>query len=1514
MPHNNNNKTDDKKEAAATTTTTTTRRTRTIMMRRRALFAGIWGSLLLLIRAQTDVSALPPWPCPGPCWITEDTRSRAAIDQLSGQWAPGCPLCSDYTTIPCGFGQVIVTTPTDGPVCRSCGSAALTAAHRVSIPTVFPSCTAPNATMCARNYFADPANQTGACLPCLAVTPGCPDGYYPRPCVTAADSLTAQCAPCMLPVLPNNNGSVHMYGAGFAFGDCSQQPLLSLADTSGCAYFQTPKWGTGYCAVWCRPGFAMVAAAVGALGLPTCRACATACPPGFYPPPCPGGFASGLQSPNCLACDAGLLPLNANWTTTPSSSSLAATWCTWQCSATGYFALNGICVPCPSAFSYGPLRCLQAGLRWLGCGGSSGGGCAPCTAACVRGATYLRADVYLPACQCAPCDAPTPGATFIVRNCTNVTNTLLDDCGACAPGVSFQAARCSPVADTLCVPCTPPAPGRLLLAPCVPSADARYGACPAGLACNGSATPFACTAPLIASAGGVCVCPPATTMMMTTGGCVPIACRAGTFPDPQTDGCTPCPAAAGLVMTTRPGVLGFDACGCVPGYIRRVAYVGVAQGDNNNNGLLTVQQQVACWPCGDLGCAFGLQRQTPCDGFGYAEPECVCGVGPGMALSVPARLDAPCAVTCAPGFRPAYNNNAAVTPGLFDLFSFVLFPSSSTTTSLLVAGGGGNTKNNNNLNNNNNNKNGTTTTQQPPCAPFRRAVPILDAAVLAVCDNAQGDVLVIRTDSGEWEPLNLTLFEIETQRAEIRGRDLVAHADQSAGGLVWFLFGYWGLCGPNLDTAVPGPCAAFELLLFAPAASTTATTGCAAGVCVLQGSFLWGNQFPAEGLQEGAGTPTVAAWAPSGFMGARTREGALFFFFLAENDNNGDGFLQLARYDIVFYDATIKYDARAADPVTLLGPAAVALLPGLMGIRALAPAMDGLYVAGSNSNGVVGVWRVACVDAACALGLSSAQPAAWSSALLATTTTTTTTGNNNNTADGSGDVVVGMHTLPASTTRHLLVLLLLSGGGMLTTRTVDLWNGLVAPGVTVGGIWAMGGGGLTAIVSPQTTTWWRPGEVQACGLDGFATLAAPSAFSSILLSPLTTTTGGCRPLQCVREMPCGANSVRAPGATACGCLPGYALDPSSDHRACLPCADAHQPHSSPSYYYYCPGGNAPPTPCQPHAMVLLHSDAPAASASDCVCLAGFLLFRGVCLPCPTSLWCPFNGTLAPLACHGGGTTLTDGSVSPLDCLCPPRTYGLACLPCDDSMECGAYPIRLSLVTLAIDAWGPIASGSVLDACLLGFADATTLVYPVLGISTASLQTAVQQSASALAWSWIVVLPAGAAGNLTACLAPQFAALDARVLFAPRDVRIVQAQSCGGAHWEWNGDVHAQACTCVAGYQQMQTVLFGVQCVPCLNGTARARRSPGGCLPCAADANEHAPFLGMSACACVPGFERGGDAGLCVPLSTSSSSSSSSSDAPGWYTQFFSAPTALVLTSLGAGTAALVFSVVLACML
>jgi hypothetical protein len=667
----------------------------------------------------------------------------------------------------CDYGQAFNENDKG---CIDCGNnnGALAAAHRVPPPTILPSdCDLYNLTLlpveCDRNAFYDAqayppdgASTAGiVCTPCLPVSAQCPPGHFSKVCVTRYDDVSASCAPCTIPRLPST--SVFEYGAGLAFPDCRamQREGVTL-DTAACAYFQTPKWGQGYCAVHCGAGFVRTGAAPPFFGLPECTPCQTACPPGTYPPSCPaGGGLAATTAGKCQPCPTttggggeGDKPADANWTT----------GCEWRCPLPGFYGASGVCVACPSADdSTAVSECLQSEYgRWLGCSGSSAGECRQCDAerllgGCVSGETFLQAEVHMEACRCAPCtrlaEEEAEGALFffVARNCSDTADAVLQACdSACARlGVAaYRTANCSRFADTRCVPCTaadtPAARGKRLLAACAADADARYAPCPAEYACNGtSPLPYQCPAPLVAR-GGLCVCPPATR----AGGeipllCAPIVCPQGAYPDPLLDGCSNCSSSSSdggaeeeeeVAARTLPGVLGFGACACPSGFLRRASVGGA-------------RQRLECWPCGDLACAPRTERQTRCPGHLEEEPACACGTGPGMALLRPTTTpDAPCASQCHVGFIPTDTADAAaaalapttmimMTMMMHDAFSFLRTPDDGWRRLSLAP-----------------------QPQAAACPGPKRVVPLGGGApgdaLLVLCGGTDGALLLVRGDTG----------------------------------------------------------------------------------------------------------------------------------------------------------------------------------------------------------------------------------------------------------------------------------------------------------------------------------------------------------------------------------------------------------------------------------------------------------------------------------------------------------------------------------------------------------------------------------------------------------------------------------------------------------------------------------------------------------------------------------------------------------------------------------------------
>ncbi len=137
---------------------------------------------------------------------------------------------------------------------------------------------------------------------------------------------------------------------------------------------------------------------------------------------------------------------------------------------------------------------------------------------------------------------------------------------------------------------------------------------------------------------------------------------------------------------------------------------------------------------------------------------------------------------------------------------------------------------------------------------------------------------------------------------------------------------------------------------------------------------------------------------------------------------------------------------------------------------------------------------------------------------------------------------------------------------------------------------------------------------------------------------------------------------------------------------------------------------------------------------------------------------------------------------------------------------------------------------------------------------------------------------------------------------------------------------------MAGYEEVVTEAFGRQCFPCPNGTHRPRRRAGGCTWCsAANFETGGRYLGMAQCDCIKGYARSsssssssgsGSGGACQPTTTTTTTTNDDDDAsPDWYRRIISIrgtltgdPALVVLLSIGGAAAALVFTLVLVCVL
>jgi hypothetical protein len=239
-----------------------------------------------------------------------------------------------------------------------------------------------------------------------------------------------------------------------------------------------------------------------------------------------------------------------------------------------------------------------------------------------------------------------------------------------------------------------------------------------------------------------------------------------------------------------------------------------------------------------------------------------------------------------------------------------------------------------------------------------------------------------------------------------------------------------------------------------------------------------------------------------------------------------------------------------------------------------------------------------------------------------------------------------------------------------------------------------------------------------------------------------------------------------------------------------------------------------------------------------------------------------------------------------------------------------------MAAISIHGWGPSGGNEIIDACLrstLGDIDHFQL-FSVLGASQQALIDTLQQSASSLVWDWIVLIrdtsPLTVAVGVQTCAEARFEELTVDVLAKAVQRQIRVASSCGGRHWEWNGDPKGEGCGCIGGYEEVNTVAYGRHCIPCPNGTYRPRYSEAGCVPCSAELFEEGAYLGMSECACVRGYARDSRTRFCQPENLGVSLLSSSNQRIGVFLSTHA--TLLLLLSIGSGAAALMFAAVLAC--
>ena len=744
----------------------------------------VWLSFLLFY---SGCCSDLPWPCPGVCWSHPSETDMVGTGETL--WDTACPHCSDVTH--CAYG----TYPHSENNCGGCSDIE-PSWHWTSKPTNIIQDCAIESFVCDKGYYNPLSTfNGGACMPCFAEGMiDCGKGRYLKRCIELeADSGNSNdyCDNCDNPKLPDPNE--YRYGRGRLYQDCSD-PAFDLRGLgpSACAWFLTPKWNTGLCSIECNNGYMPT---VSGPPYPLCSKCNTSCPLGWKPPKCPGGNIPILgESGDCEIC-ANHLPLNAHWLPANEIGP-----CIWECSLEGHYRGNeDLCRQCVA------LEVCPAKVYFMGCNKNNSGQCVECSISkCEDGNFYLKSEIWMDACACVRCSSPVLGVSYTLRNCSFEADAIIDHCSnSCESydGSFYVFKACTLWSNTICAKCSPaPYQGLLLISKCTLLKDAIYGPCMPGLACNGTAVAYSCSTDKVA-VNGVCICKPATTPVPGKETCVPILCpRIGMYPDSVTGSCLNCTTSQqNLISMSKEGVLGIDACGCLPGYFVQI-----------------LTSTVRCWPCGDLGCIRGIQRQSTCLGFEQTEPTCNCALAPGTELIAVTDNNNMCTLKCANGYH-ATTANAVIYSGLYDKFSLISMPPSSLT--------------------------------QVHSSTFIsniQKVVLVDQNMAVILHN-DGKVSVGILNSGSILEINLDrMFIYGYARVNLgKATAILAHQGSGAGGggFIWIAFTYWGLC-EDVDNSNERNCSAIELV------SLVNNPTCNGGVCIGLTSHIWGNMFPSSGTSK----------------------------------------------------------------------------------------------------------------------------------------------------------------------------------------------------------------------------------------------------------------------------------------------------------------------------------------------------------------------------------------------------------------------------------------------------------------------------------------------------------------------------------------------------------------------------------------------------------------------------------------------------------------------------------------
>ena len=452
-----------------------------------------------------------------------------------------CPLWSQSNEVP-------MPVPESTMCCQQCGV----------LDDVCTNCYAD--LWCKENYYR---NDVGLCVLCPQTQPKCAEGFYLPRC-------SSVCEPCAYPALGPNQ----QYGIANPLlqkPSCPVTwPYTDSQDLSECAFYGTPLYKLGGCSVLCKAGSFWNGT--------QCSVRVEACAPGMGPDP-RYDLATSLDVPGsgaCVPCT-NHPPPNASYTTN----------CEWSC-AKGLWWNASACVACVAK------QCAP-GYWFMGCSGSSSGGCVQCTLTCQSGVNWLYTGMDAARCECRTCTPPS-STVVKVSDCNATSDARYRTCTQCVSGVSWMSSGCTVQRDTECTPCSVVPRWMRLQSICDVTHDTVYVACPDGYACDGTASLLNCTWPSVLSSAQ-CVCAPGYVDL--AGACVVKTCPSGQYPTVN-DTCEACNLDADSIeAVVVPGVLGIEACTCPSNAFR-------------------VGQH--CWPCGTLDCANKVQGAcVPPEG-----PQCVC--------------------------------------------------------------------------------------------------------------------------------------------------------------------------------------------------------------------------------------------------------------------------------------------------------------------------------------------------------------------------------------------------------------------------------------------------------------------------------------------------------------------------------------------------------------------------------------------------------------------------------------------------------------------------------------------------------------------------------------------------------------------------------------------------------------------------------------------------------------------------------------------------------------------------